>query len=75
MPPKKNLIYTAEAAKRIGIRKATLLRWLKDRKIPEVSRDVRGWRVFSEKEVRRIQEYAHRINPPSPDGITDERKS
>jgi excisionase family DNA binding protein len=64
MPPNKNLIYTAEAAKEIGISKATLLRWLKDGKIPEVSRDVRGWRVFSEEEVKRIQEYAHRIDPP-----------
>lgn len=64
MPPKSNLIYIAEAAKKVGIGKATLLRWLKDKKIPDVSRDVRGWRVFTEAEIKRIQEYANRIHPP-----------
>ena len=65
MSPPEDRIYTAEAAKRAGISKATLLRWLKDGKIPEVARDVRGWRVFSEEEVEKIIEYANKIVPPS----------
>ncbi len=64
MPPPEDRIYTAEAAKKAGISKATLLRWLKDGKIPEVARDVRGWRVFTEKEVENIREYANKIIPP-----------
>lgn len=65
MSPPEDRIYTAEAAKIAGISKATLLRWLKDGKIAEVARDVRGWRVFTEDEVERIREYANRIVPPS----------
>lgn len=65
MTPPKNRLYTAEAAKQAGISKATLLRWLKEGKVPEVARDVRGWRVFTEKEVENIKEYANKIIPPN----------
>jgi len=65
MSPPKNRIYTAEAAKKAGISKATLLRWLKDGKIKETARDVRGWRVFTEEEVARIREYANAVIPPA----------
>lgn len=65
MTPPENRIYTAEAAKRAGISKATLLRWLKQGKVPEVARDIRGWRVFSEDEVESIKEYANKIVPPN----------
>jgi predicted site-specific integrase-resolvase len=65
MTPPKNRLFTAEAAKQAGISKATLLRWLKDGKVPEVARDVRGWRVFTEKEVERIREYANKIVTPN----------
>ena len=64
MVPPNNLLYSAEAARKAGISKATLLRWFKDGKIPEVARDVRGWRVFTEKEVEKIKKYANMINPP-----------
>jgi len=57
-------VYTAEATKRAGISKATLLRWLKEGKVPEVARDVRGWRVFNEEDVERLKEYANKIIPP-----------
>ena len=64
MSPPEDRVYTAKAAKNAGISKATLLRWLKEGKVPEVARDVRGWRVFNEKEVERIKEYANKITPP-----------
>ena len=64
MAPPEDRIYTAEAAKKAGISKATLLRWLKDGKIPEVARDVRGWRVFTVKDVEKIRKYANQITPP-----------
>ncbi len=64
--PARDRVYTAEAAKQAGISKATLLRWLKDGKVPEVARDVRGWRVFTEEEVEQIREYANTISPPNP---------
>jgi predicted site-specific integrase-resolvase len=65
MSPPKNRINTAKAAKIAGISKPTLLRWLREGKIPEVSRDVRGWRVFTREEVARIKDYANAILPPS----------
>ncbi len=66
MPPPEDRIYTAEAAKIAGISKATLLRWLKEGKIPETARDIRGWRVFTEEEVEHIREYANTITSPVP---------
>jgi predicted site-specific integrase-resolvase len=57
-------IYTAEAAEKIGISRPTLLRWFAQAKIPEVARDVRGWRVFSKRDITQIREYAHKIEPP-----------
>jgi excisionase family DNA binding protein len=64
MSPPVDRIYTAEAAKQAGVSKATLLRWLKDGKIPEAARDVRGWRVFTKEEVENIRQYANKILPP-----------
>ena len=64
MTPPIDRLYTAEAAKQAGISKATLLRWLKEGKVPEVARDVRGWRVFTEEEVEKIRGYANTISPP-----------
>jgi predicted site-specific integrase-resolvase len=73
MSPPEDRVYTAEAAKQAGISKATLLRWLKEGKVPEVARDVRGWRVFTEKEVELIKRYANTIHPPNHDDIGTER--
>jgi len=57
-------IYTAEAAKKIGISKATLLRWFAQKKVQDVARDVRGWRVFSRRDIGRIKRYAEKIENP-----------
>ena len=65
MSQPEDRVYTAEAAKQAGISKATLLRWLKDGKIPEVARDVRGWRVFTEEEVEYLRDFANKITPPN----------
>lgn len=57
-------VYTAEAAKNIGVSKATLLRWLTEGKVPEVSRDVRDWRIFSNRDIQQIKKYANTIKNP-----------
>jgi len=49
---------TAAVAARIGVHRDTLLRWLRDGKIPEPARDRHGWRVFSENEVRTLERFA-----------------
>ena len=53
---------TQEAAKKVGISKATLLRWLKNGDVREPKRDRRGWRVFSEADLREIRAWAHKTN-------------
>lgn len=54
----------AEVARMVGVSKNTLLRWLRQGKVPETARDRNGWRVFSEEDVRRISAYARQIIPP-----------
>jgi excisionase family DNA binding protein len=49
---------TVEAAKAIGISKPTLLRWIREKKIPDVKRDRNKWRVFTEADVARIKKVA-----------------
>jgi len=46
---------TAEAAKRLGVSRQTLLRWFAQRRITEVRRDHNNWRVFSDQDLDRIR--------------------
>jgi len=47
---------TADAA---GISKATLLRWIKTKRVKDAEkRDRNGWRLFAEPEVQAIREVA-----------------
>jgi hypothetical protein len=46
---------TAEAARRIGVSKATLLRWFAQKRIAEVRRDRNNWRVFTDQDLERIK--------------------
>jgi DNA-binding transcriptional MerR regulator len=48
-------VSTADAAKMLGVSKATLLRWFRQRKIREVGRDRHNWRVFTAADIRRIK--------------------
>lgn len=46
---------TAEAAKRLGVSRQTLLRWFAERRITEVRRDHNNWRVFTDQDLDRIR--------------------
>jgi excisionase family DNA binding protein len=46
---------TAEAAKKLGVSKPTLLRWFAQKRISEVRRDHNNWRVFTERDLQRIR--------------------
>ena len=46
---------TVAAAKAIGVSKSTLLRWIRQMKIADVSRDRNGWRVFTAQDIVRIK--------------------
>ena len=50
---------TAEVAWKAGISRSTLLRWINDGIIKDTSRrDRRGWRLFSEDDIKRIKDEA-----------------
>ena len=49
---------TAEVAAMAGVHRDTLLRWLRERTVPEPRRDRRGWRVFSPKDASAVVAYA-----------------
>jgi predicted site-specific integrase-resolvase len=52
---------TREACTKIGISRATLFRWLKAGILKKSHRDRRGWRVFTEDDLNKIQAEANRI--------------
>ena len=52
---------TLEACKRTGISRATLFRWLKGGILEKPHRDRRGWRMFTEGDLNKIQAEATRI--------------
>ena len=51
------MLSTVEAAKRIGVSKSTLLRWLDEGLIDDVERDWRGWRVWRSRDVERVKAF------------------
>jgi len=52
---------TLETCKKTGISRATLFRWLKAGILKKSYRDRRGWRIFTEDDLNRIQAEASRI--------------
>ena len=51
------MLSTVEAAKRIGVSKSTLLRWLDEGLVDDVERDWRGWRVWRSGDVERVKAF------------------
>ena len=53
---------TAEVCTRAGISRSTLFRWLKEGVIREMTRDRRGWRIFSESDLTKLKAEVKRTN-------------
>jgi len=54
---------TKEACAIVGIGRATLFRWIKNGLVTEPSyRDRRGWRLFTEEDIKAIQAESNRIS-------------
>ena len=53
---------TTEAARRAGISRSTLLRWLSDERIsiPD-RRDRNGWRLFSDEDLVKLKEAVEHV--------------
>jgi DNA-binding transcriptional MerR regulator len=58
LDPARGRFSTAEAVKEIGVSKATLLRWFREQRVPDVERDRNGWRVFSQADINRLTSFA-----------------
>ena len=52
---------TLEASRKIGISRATLFRWLKAGVLKKLSRDTRGWRLFTEEDLNKIRMKANKV--------------
>jgi len=53
---------TREVCQIVGVSRSTLLRWLNTSILKDAShRDRRGWRLFTEADVKRIKDEANRI--------------
>jgi len=52
---------TSEACAKAGVSRATLFRWLKAGILEKSYRDRRGWRIFTEDNLSKIQAEARRI--------------
>ena len=53
---------TAEACQMIGVSKSTLLKWLAKGSFDDASyRDMRGWRLFTEADVKRIEKVVNKV--------------
>jgi len=50
---------THQVAEMAGVHKDTLLRWLREGRLPEPNRDRNGWRVFTPEEAEKVVRYAN----------------
>jgi hypothetical protein len=54
---------THEACLKAGITKNTFLRWVARGSYPDVScRDRRGWRLFTDEDIKRLKAEVNKIN-------------
>jgi excisionase family DNA binding protein len=59
----KTYYRTEEVCKMVGLGRSTLLRWIGSGIIKDaLHRDRRGWRLFTQEEIKRIEDEANRIN-------------
>ena len=57
----KRYYEATEVCKKVGISRPTLFRWLKRGLLIKLYRDRRGWRLFTEDDLKKIQTEATRI--------------
>lgn len=62
---KKAFYTTKNVLQKIKISRNTLFLWLKKGKIPEVTRDRNGYRLFTQKDIQNILRYKNKKNYPN----------
>src|ERR1041384_532305 len=68
----EKVLSTAEVAAEAGIHRDTLLRWLRQKLIPEPRRDRHGWRVFSSKQADDVVAFAKSAQPGDTSVVREE---
>jgi len=56
---------TKEVLKIVGISRATLYKWFRDKKLEDVARDRNNFRIFTEKDIKNILAYKNMIKDPN----------
>ena len=54
---------TSEVAQKVGVSKKTLYSWLKKGIIDEPDRDYKGYRIWSDEDIKKCLEYKNRRIP------------
>jgi len=68
----KKYYRTAEVCQKAGISRSTFFRWLRQGTFQEVANfDRRGWRLFSESDLRRLKAEASQINTDKKDDVPE----
>ncbi|MDD3296510.1 MAG: MerR family transcriptional regulator [Candidatus Omnitrophica bacterium] len=52
---------TKDALKKIGVSRATLYNWFRDKKVRDVARDRNNFRIFTDQDIQRILVYKNTI--------------
>ncbi|MEW5945524.1 MAG: helix-turn-helix domain-containing protein [bacterium] len=55
MEPKMHT--TKEVADLIGVHKNTLLNWIRSGKVPEVEKDWKAYRVWTDEDIEKVREF------------------
>ena len=55
---------TKEVLERVRVSRATLYKWLKEGKVPDVHRDRNNFRIFTNEDIRKILEYKNIVKEP-----------
>ena len=58
----RKYLNSSEVADLAGIHRLTLLRWIREGRMPDVSRDRNGWRIFTEADAAQVVAYATSVN-------------
>jgi excisionase family DNA binding protein len=54
---------TRDVCQMVGISRSTLLRWISSGLIRDTTtRDRQGWRLFTEADIKRIEDEAYKVN-------------
>jgi excisionase family DNA binding protein len=55
------MLTITEAARLIGVSAKTIVRWEKSGKVRRSKRDFRGWRVFDDKDLKKLKAFRETI--------------